>query len=94
MVENMTVMRTTPYMWRNDNGSLAAGDTHPSEPESGAGLIHIASGFNPMNPERPIGDALETVRHEIGHFVLNLPQGSTPATDPAGILARQCGGPP
>lgn len=92
MIDNIGLIRTTPYMWRDpNNDQLAAGDSHSSEPSPGAGVIHVALGFDLLNPNREIGDVLKAVEHEMGHYLLRLPQGGAdPSTDPAGILALPC----
>jgi hypothetical protein len=47
-------VRMLPLMWRapDPDGNLAAvtGDAHGVEPEAGAGRVHIARGFDALNP--------------------------------------------
>ena len=65
-------VRMLPVMWRapDTEGYLAAvtGDAHRVEPVPGAGRVHIARGFDSLNPERGIPAIVETARHEFAHL--------------------------
>jgi len=52
------------------DGNLApvTGDAHLVEPEAGAGRVHIARGFDALNPARGIPAIVETARHEFAHL--------------------------
>ena len=65
-------VRMLPHMWRevDPEGQLAAvtGDAHPVEPAAGAGRVHIARGYDALNPDRGLDAILETARHEFAHL--------------------------
>jgi hypothetical protein len=65
-------VRMLPFMWRavDPEGRLAAvtGDAHRVEPTPGAGRVHIARGFDTLNPDRGLSAILETARHEFAHL--------------------------
>jgi hypothetical protein len=66
-------VRMLPTMWRapDPEGNLSAvtGDAHGVEPEAGAGRVHIARGFDPLNPDRGLPAIVETARHEFAHLI-------------------------
>jgi hypothetical protein len=61
-----------PVMWRapDPEGNLAAvtGDAHQVEPTPGAGRVHIARGFDTLNPDRGLPAIVATARHEFAHL--------------------------
>ena len=65
-------VRMLPVMWRvpDPEGNLAAvtGDAHGVEPEAGAGRVHIARGFDTLNPHRGLPAIVATARHEFAHL--------------------------
>jgi hypothetical protein len=65
-------VRMLPVMWRvpDPDGHLAAvtGDAHTVEPAPGAGRVHIARGYDALNPHRGIDAIVETARHEFAHL--------------------------
>jgi hypothetical protein len=65
-------VRMLPVMWRavDPEGNLAAvtGDAHLVEPAPGAGRVHIARGFDALNPDRGLAAIVETARHEFAHL--------------------------
>jgi hypothetical protein len=87
-------VRMLPVMWRavDSNGNLAAvtGDAHRVEPTAGAGRVHIARGFDALNPDRGLAAIVETARHEFAHLN-GLGQGPSWDYDPGGQLATACG---
>ena len=65
-------VRMLPVMWRapDPDGNLApvTGDAHGVEPAEGAGRVHIARGFDALNPERGLPAIVATARHEFAHL--------------------------
>ena len=65
-------VRMLPVMWRapDPEGNLAAvtGDAHGVEPAEGAGRVHIARGFDALNPDRGLPAIVATARHEFAHL--------------------------
>lgn len=100
-------VRMLPYMWRAvdpaGNVGLVSGDAHvdphreasPAGPAAGAGVVHLARGVDPLNPDRGLPALLETARHEFAHLVLygeGVRQGlGWNFGDPAEALAAACG---
>lgn len=65
-------VRMLPVMWRavDPEGFLSpvTGDAHLVEPMVGAGRVHIARGFDALNPDRGLAAIVETARHEFAHL--------------------------
>jgi len=65
-------VRMLRFMWRavDPDGNLAAvtGDAHRVEPAAGTGRVHIARGYDALNPERGLPAILQTARHEFAHL--------------------------
>ena len=65
-------VRMLDYMWRapDPDGTLAAvtGDAHRVELAAGTGRVHIARGYDALNPDRGLPAILETARHEFAHL--------------------------
>ena len=65
-------VRMLAHMWRevDPDGYLApvTGDAHTVEPEAGAGRVHIARGYDALNPDRGMEAILQTARHEFAHL--------------------------
>jgi hypothetical protein len=87
-------VRMLEYMWRaaDPDGTLApvTGDAHTVEPAAGAGRVHIARGFDPLNPDRGLPAILHTARHEFAHLA-GARQGAGWRVDMAEQLASACG---
>lgn len=87
-------VRMLPVMWRevHPDGHLAAvtGDAHHTEPAEGAGRVHIARGFDALNPDRGLAAIVETARHEFAHLN-GLGQGVAWGFDAGAQLALGCG---
>jgi len=91
-------VRMLAFMWRapDPDGQLApvTGDAHPIEPDTGAGRVHIARGFDPLNPDRGLPAILQTARHEFAHLIAHHNQARRQAgwePDAAEHLATACG---
>lgn len=91
-------VRMLAYMWRAPDpfGHLApvTGDAHPTEPDAGAGRVHIARGFDTLNPDRGLAAILQTARHEFAHLVAHQRGWRQPegwGADAAEQLATACG---
>jgi hypothetical protein len=86
-------VRMLAYMWRapDPDGNLAAvtGDAHRTAPVAGDGTVHIARGYDTLNPDRGLPAILETARHEFAH--LNGAQQVDGGFDVAAQLATVCG---
>lgn len=89
-------VRMLPVMWRavHPEGHLAAvtGDAHRTEPAEGAGRVHIARGFDALNPDRGLAAIVETARHEFAHLN-GLAQGDSWGFDAGAQFAMTCGAP-
>jgi hypothetical protein len=87
-------VRMLPFMWREPapDGHLApvTGDAHTREPAPGAGTVHIARGFDALNPDRGITAIVQTARHEFAHLN-GLGQAEGWGVDAAAELAAGCG---
>jgi hypothetical protein len=87
-------VRMLPVMWRavHPDGYLASvtGDAHRVEPAAGAGRVHIARGFDALNPDRGLPAIVETARHEFAHLN-GLAQGEPWGFDAGAQLATACG---
>jgi hypothetical protein len=87
-------VRMIAYMWReiDEEGDLApvTGDAHRVEPVPGSGLVHIARGFDALNPDRGLPAILQTARHEFAHLN-GAPQSQVWRIDVAAQLAVACG---
>jgi hypothetical protein len=72
MRARLAEVRMLPVMWRmpDEDGFLApvTGDAHTVEPQPGAGRVHIARGYDTLNPDRGLDAILETARHEFAHL--------------------------
>ena len=92
MADNINLIRTTPFGWDDPaQGKLVGGDYHRAEPSPGAGRVHVAIGYDSLNPDRGNAEILSTLRHEFAHFV-GLPQGPAEGPDPAQLMAERCAG--
>lgn len=89
-------VRMTEYMWRavDPYGSLApvTGDAHVAEVVAGTGRVHIARGFDALNPDRGIAAILRTARHEFAHLNGVAPDERW-GVDAAAQVATACGPP-
>jgi hypothetical protein len=87
-------VRMLPVMWRAQDleGNLAAvtGDAHVVEPTAGAGRVHIARGFDTLNPDRGLPAIVETARHEFAHLN-GMGRRETWGIDEGAQLALACG---
>jgi hypothetical protein len=89
-------VRMITYMWRavDPEGNLAAvtGDAHRVEAMPGTGRVHIARGYDALNPDRGLPAIVQTARHEFAHL-----NGSSQVErwglDEAARLAAECGRP-
>jgi hypothetical protein len=86
-------VRMLPVMWHavDQEGNLApvTGDAHLVEPEAGAGRVHIARGFDALNPERGLPAIVETARHEFAHLN-GMGRRETWGVDEGARLAAAC----
>lgn len=80
---NVTEVRWNPYSWAG-----AVADYHTSEPAPGAGRVHVAYGYNELNPDMGHEWRLNRVVHEFAHWN-GAPQ-TGPDGDPAAATARRC----
>lgn len=89
-------VRMLPYMWRaaEPDGTLApvTGDVHPADVAAPTGAVHIARGFDPLNPDRGLSAILQTARHEFAHLT-GARQTTAWGLDAAARLATACGPP-
>jgi hypothetical protein len=87
-------VRMLEYMWRaaDPSGRVApvTGDAHPVEAAAGDGRVHIARGFDPLNPDRGMPAILQTARHEFAHLN-GAPANEAWGFDAAAQLAVACG---
>jgi hypothetical protein len=87
-------VRMLPVMWRvpDPEGGLAAvtGDAHDVEPAAGAGRVHIARGFDALNPERGLPAIVATARHEFAHLT-GMGRHERWGLDEGALLATACG---
>ena len=92
MQQNISSYRTTPFDFTDPaTGKSAGGDSHKTEPAPGAGTMHIAVGYNSLNPWKGWPAELELYRHEAAHLAFNLGQSDAMGNDPAELVAQQCG---
>ena len=88
-------VRMIDYMWRAEDadGNIGpvTGDAHPRELAAGTGTVHIARGYDALNPDRGLPAILQTARHEFAH--LNGLRQSEGGFDEAAQLATTCGPP-
>ncbi len=93
MQRHATAVRMIDYMWRetDPDGQVVpvTGDAHPVELVAGSGTVHIARGYNALNPDRGLPAILQTARHEFAH--LNGLRQSEGGVDLAAQLASACG---
>ena len=96
MKERAGDVRMIEYMWRavDPYGKLApvTGDAHVTEVIAGTGLVHIARGFDALNPDRGIGAILQTARHEFAHLN-GVGRDERWGVDTAAQVATACGPP-
>ena len=96
MRERAADVRMIEYMWRavDPYGKLApvTGDAHVREVVAGAGLVHIARGFDALNPDRGIPAILQTARHEFAHLN-GVGRDERWGVDTAAEVATACGPP-
>ena len=89
-------VRMLEYMWRavDPYGKLApvTGDAHAAEAVAGAGLVHIARGFDALNPDRGLPAILQTARHEFAHLN-GVGRDDSWGVDTAAQIATACGPP-
>jgi hypothetical protein len=87
-------VRMIAYMWRelDEDGFLApvTGDAHRREAVPGSGRVHIARGYDALNPDRGVAAILQTARHEFAHLN-GAPQSEAWRMDVAAQLAAACG---
>jgi|SRR5829696_2904569 len=87
-------VRMLPVMWRalDPEGNLAAvtGDAHVVEPTAGVGRVHIARGFDALNPARGLPSIVETARHEFAHL-MGMGRSERWGLDEGARLAAACG---
>ena len=87
-------VRMIDYMWRaaDEDGQIApvTGDAHRVEVVAGTGTVHIARGFDALNPDRGLDAILNTARHEFAHLI-GMPQSEGWHVDAAAELAAACG---
>ena len=91
-------VRMLAFMWReeDEDGFLSpvTGDAHRAEAVPGSGRVHIARGFDRLNPDRGIPAILQTARHEFAHLN-GAPQREAwldaRRVDAAAHLAAACG---
>ena len=86
-------VRIVEYMWRetdaDGNVGPVTGDAHAHELAAGTGTVHIARGYNALNPDRGLPAILQTARHEFAH--LNGLRQRDGGFDAAAWLASACG---
>lgn len=86
-------VRMIAYMWRATDADgytgPVTGDAHTVETVPGTGIVHIARGFDALNPDRGLAAILQTARHEFAH--LNGARQREGGFDQAAYLARACG---
>ena len=96
MRERAADVRMIAYMWRAPDlfGNLApvTGDAHRVELVAGTGLVHIARGYDALNPDRGIAAILQTARHEFAHLN-GARQSEGWGPDVAAQVATACGPP-
>ena len=88
-------VRMIEYMWRatDPEGNIGpvTGDAHLVESVGGTGTVHIARGYDPLNPNRGMPAVLQTARHEFAH--LNGAREREGGVDAAEQLATACAPP-
>ncbi|MDQ6926957.1 MAG: hypothetical protein M3154_12080 [Candidatus Eremiobacteraeota bacterium] len=88
-------VRMIAYTWRasdpDGNDGPVTGDAHRAElvARTGTGTVHIARGFNPLNPDRGMAAILQTARHEFAH--LNGARQTEGGMDEGARIATACG---
>lgn len=86
-------VRMLPYMWRvaDADGRLmpVTGDAHPVETVAGSGAVHVARGYDALNPDRGLPAIVQTTRHEFAHLS-GAPQSEGWGLDIAAALAVAC----
>lgn len=93
MRERADDVRIVDYMWReaDPDGTVGpvTGDAHPRELAAGTGTVHIARGYNALNPDRGLPAILQTARHEFAHLTGQRQRAG--GFDAAAWLATACG---
>ena len=96
MAAHVGDVRMIAFMWReeDEDGFLSpvTGDAHRAEAVPGSGRVHIARGFDRLNPDRGLPAILQTARHEFAHLN-GAPQREAWRVDAAAHLAAACGQP-
>ncbi|HEY0776854.1 MAG TPA: hypothetical protein VGD56_02705 [Gemmatirosa sp.] len=86
-------VRMISYMWRETDADgqvvPVTGDAHLLERPAGTGTVHIARGYDALNPDRGLPAILQTARHEFAH--LNGAPQREGGVDAAAQLATACG---
>ena len=95
MRDRATDVRMVDYMWHatddDGNDGPVTGDAHRVELVAGTGTVHIARGYDALNPDRGMPAILQTARHEFAH--LNGLRQHEGGVDEAAQLATACGPP-
>jgi hypothetical protein len=60
------------------------------EPTAGVGRVHIARGFDALNPDRGLPAIVETARHEFAHL-MGMGRSERWGQDEGARLAAACG---
>ncbi len=93
MREHAGDVRMIDYMWRetDEDGQVmpVTGDAHPAGVAAEYGTVHIARGYDRLNPDRGLPAILQTARHEFAH--LNGLRQRDGGVDLAARLADACG---
>lgn len=96
MRERAADVRMIDHMWRaaDPDGffSPVTGDAHRVEPAAGTGRVHIARGFDALNPDRGLPAIVQTARHEFAHLNGSR-QSEAWGVDAAERLATACAPP-
>ena len=82
---------TDPLRAADPDGNVGpvTGDAHTVELAAGTGIVHIARGYDALNPDRGLAAILQTARHEFAH--LNGLRQNEGGFDEAAQLATACG---
>jgi hypothetical protein len=87
-------VRMVDHMWRevDEDGFLmpVTGDAHRVEVVPGGGRVHIARGYDVLNPDRGLAAIVQTARHEFAHLA-GAPQRQVWPLDVAEQVATACG---
>ena len=89
-------VRMSDYMWLavDPDGNLGpvTGDVHGPGTTGGAAHVHIARGFDALNPDRGLPAIVETARHEFAHLN-GLGRREQWGVDEGALLAAACAPP-